>query len=363
MEKGGMKRYGYLFEQVCDFSSLGRACRRAFAGSGSTEEACRFNFHLEKELLSLKKELNEETYLPAPYRYFKVSDPKERIISVASFRDRVVHHAVVAALEPIFERTFIFDSYATRKGKGSHRAVRRAQAFLQQHGWYLKLDVEKYFDSIDHGILMELIARKVKDARLLRLLERIIHNSDVSRGLEEGKGLPIGNLTSQFFANVYLNALDHHVKDKRGEKAYIRYMDDMVVFADSRDQLRETLKDIEEYIAENLKLRIKERATCINTRLHGLPFLGYRIFPKVIRVKRENLKRVKARLAGRIAEYGRGEISEAELAMSARSWFEFVGFADSLALRQSFLGPLAALPEGDMLNVMMEVSQGSQRNP
>ena len=338
-----MKRNGHLFEALCEYAHLYRSFLKAFRGSGKTAEACRFCFHLENELLLLKKEIEGGAYEPAPYRYFNIYDPKERVISVARFRDLVVHHAVVGVLEPLFEPAFIHDSYATRKGKGTHKAVKRAQAFLKRYPFYLKIDIDKYFDNIDHRILLGLIERKVKDKRFLNLLERIIVNSDISRGLIKGKGIPIGNLTSQFFANVYLNALDHHLKDTLGEKAYIRYMDDMVIFSDSRDHLKALMKEIEGYLADHLLLKLKERATIINSNLHGLPFLGYRVFPKLIRVKRENLKRVKRRLVRRLSEYHMGDISEEKLSMSVRSWFEFIGFADSLSLRQSFIAPLAEL--------------------
>lgn len=150
---------------------------------------------------------------------------------MAPFRDRVVHHALVGALEPIYERCFINDSYATRKGKGTHRAVRRAQAFMRKTQGYLKTDVEKYFDRIDHAILQGIIERKIKDRNLLKLIGLIIANSDRSRGLAKGKGLPIGNLTSHFLANVYLDPLDHFLKDGLGLRYYVRYMDDMVFFS------------------------------------------------------------------------------------------------------------------------------------
>jgi retron-type reverse transcriptase len=338
-----MKRHGHLFEALCDYAHLYRSFLKAFCGSGKTAEASRFCFHLETELLLLRKEITEETYRPAPYRYFTIYDPKERIISVARFRDRVAHHAVVGVLEPLFDSSFIHDSYATRKGKGSHRAVRRAQDFLIRYPFYLKIDVDKYFDNIDHRILLRLIGKKVKDSRFLCLLERVIMNSDISRGLMEGKGLPIGNLTSQFFANVYLNSLDHYIKDALGEKGYVRYMDDMVFFSDSRDHLKRVLKDVEGYLADHLRLRLKDRATIVNSRLHGLPFLGYRVFPDLIRVKRENLQRVKKKLSKRQTEFENGSISEEELSMSVRSWFEYIGFADSLSFRQSFMAPMAAL--------------------
>jgi len=207
-----MKRKGYLFEKLCSFDNLRKSFKKAFKGSGKTKEACRFYFHLESELWKLENELKTGAYRPAKYRLFKIFDPKERTISVAPFRDRVVHHAAVQIIEPIFEPTFIFDSYATRKNKGTHKAIKKAGKLLKASFWYYKADISKYFDSVNHDILLELLQKKIKDSRLLNLLEIIIRNTGSI------KGLPIGNLTSQFFANVYLNPLDHFVKDDQRVK-------------------------------------------------------------------------------------------------------------------------------------------------
>jgi len=338
-----MKRKGYLFEKLYSFENLYAAFKKAFKGSGRTEEACRFHFHLESELLKLKEELKSDTYRPARYRYFKTFDPKERTISVAPFRDRVVHHAVVRVLEPIFESTFIFDSYATRKEKGAHRAVKRAQKYLKRGFYYFKADVLKYFDSVDHDILLGLVRRKIKDQRVLELVERIIRNSDVSRGLARGRSLPIGNLTSQFFANVYLDPLDHLIKDRLGVKCYVRYMDDMVLFSDSKVYLKDALREVRTFLGDQLKLTLNPRSTFLNSRLNGLPFLGFRIFPNVIRVKRENLKRVKSKLKERKKEFHAGLITEERYVMSVRSMFDHLSFANSFHLRSSVFVPRAGV--------------------
>jgi RNA-directed DNA polymerase len=332
-----MKKKGYLFETLYSFENLHEAFKKAFRGSGRTEEACRFHFHLERELLKLREELQSNTYRPARYRYFKTFDPKERTISVAPFRDRVVHHGVVRVLEPIFEPTFIFDSYATRKGKGTHRAVKRAQKFMRSGFHYYKSDIRKYFDSVDHEVLLGLVSRKIKDGKVLELVERIIRNSDVSRGLSCGKGLPVGNLTSQFFANVYLSPLDHFAKDQMGVKCYVRYMDDMVIFADSRVYLKEVMAELKTFLNDELKLSLNPRSTFLNSRRSGLPFLGFRIFPRLIRVKRENLKRVKGKLKKRKRELREGLITEERFVMSAGSMFDHLGFADSFQLRSAML--------------------------
>jgi retron-type reverse transcriptase len=328
-----MKRIGHLFEQVVAFDSLYQAFRRAFKGAGRTEEACRFAFHLEPQLLQLQRELADGSYYPAPYRYFEIFDPKQRTISVADFRDRVVHHAVVGALEPVFEPRFIFDSYATRKGKGTHRAVKRAQGFLGRFEYYLKVDVDKYFDAIDHHILIELVQRKVKDKRLIDLVGRILAASDASSGCTQGAGLPIGNLTSQFFANVYLDGFDHWAKDRMGIKGYLRYMDDMVFFDRCRQRLITLLKEAEIHLNHSLKLMLKPTVTMIHHRRHGLPFLGYRIYPQLLRVAKPNLKRMQRRLHMSRSAWQQGRMSDEDYAIRLQAHNAHLAFADTFQLR------------------------------
>jgi len=332
-----LKRVGHLFPDVCAFENLYQAFKKAYQGSGGTFEACRFRFYLEGELLKLKRELESETYQPGQYRYFTIHDPKERTISVAPFRDRVVHHALVGVLEPVIDRRFIYDTYANRKAKGTRRAVRRAQDFSRHYRYYLKTDVAKYFDSIDHHVLLDILARSVKDRQVIALVSRIAANSDRSRGRDEGKGLPIGNLTSQFFANLYLDPLDHHVKDESGCRAYVRYMDDMVFFSNCGDDLKKMRVRVQVFLADRLRLRLKESATLLNTTAHGLPFLGFRIFPGTIRVRQENLRRLKKNMKRRLADYESGGMDEEEFGRSLRSMFEHLSFADSHGLRRRML--------------------------
>lgn len=329
-----MKRVGKLFDKVCDFDNLLRAYKRAFRASGRTPAACEFCFRLEKEILQLQRELLSGEYQPAPYRYFRISDPKARIISVADFRDRVVHHALVGVLEPVFERRFIYDSYATRKNKGTHKAILRAQSFIRKNFFFLKTDIAKYFDSIDHNILLALISRKIKDKDILALTETILRNSDESRGMRRATGLPIGNLTSQFFANVYLDPLDHFIKDERGVKYYIRYMDDMALFSEDKGFLKEILAMMRDFLKEKLKLELKQSATFINTRIHGIPFLGFRIFPKLKRIKSENLRRFRQRLRQRQWEMESGRIAESAYGMSLQSLVAHLKFGDTMQLRK-----------------------------
>lgn len=226
------------------------------------------------------------------YRQFKIFDPKERVISVVPFCDRVMHHAIMNVLESVFERQFIFHTYACRKGKGTHAAARYALKKARTCSHFLKLDVKKYFDSIDHFVLKRLLCRIIKDARCLSLLFGIIDS--YSSGVD-CKGLPIGNLTSQFFANYYLSVLDHFVLEQLKPKGYVRYMDDIVIFENSAARLKEVFRVIDDFCNKGLLLTLKPPviAPCRN----GVPFLGWRITPSGITVLKKTRRRMKAKIA------------------------------------------------------------------
>lgn len=309
-----MHRINHLFDQVTSYENLATAFRLARRGCGDGPTVCRFFFHLERELLRLQDELQANRYIPGAYHFFTIHDPKERVIAVAPFRDRVVHHAIVRVLTPIYERVFTFDSYATRPGKGTHAAIRRAQGFLRRWSFYLKTDIAKYFEHVDHDMLLEILARKLKDACLLRLLERIIRHAPTP-----GMGLPIGNLTSQFLANVYLDPLDHQIKDQLGVQGYLRYMDDLVLFHDDKHALGRLQSFLQDFLADRLRLRLKPEATFLQRASHGLSFLGMRIFPHLIRVKRENRRRSFRRLRQTIAAWEQGDITEEGMQQSLTS--------------------------------------------
>ena len=308
-----MKRHRNLFDRVVTFENLLRSFKRAYRGCSKSLEAKVFDFHLEPELLALKAELESGTYRPGGFRTFRIHDPKERTISVAPFRDRVVHHAVVGVLEPIYERVFIHDSYATRKGKGTHKAIARVQRFLHTHRWYARADIRHFFETVNHDVLLSIVTRKIKDPQVMELLDVII------RAVPTPTGLPIGNLTSQFFANVYLDPLDHHLKDHLGVKRYVRYMDDLVFLSNDPEELKGWLKQVEGFVRDRLRLELKAKAVYINRRENGIGFLGARIFPKHLRVKRTNLKRCLDRFQGRVMEFGDGKITEDEFTASQTS--------------------------------------------
>ncbi|MDR4488197.1 MAG: reverse transcriptase/maturase family protein, partial [Nitrospirales bacterium] len=234
-----MKRINGIWSQLVSFQHLLEAFRKARLGKRGRLGVGEFELNLEKNLFALQRELQEERYQPGAYRLFTIYERKPRVIAAAPFRDRVVHHAVLSLIEPLCDRTFISDSYACRRGKGVHAAVDRYQAWCRTYRYVLKMDIRHYFPSIDHDLLKEKLRRRIKDARVLALLDRIIDGSphtdsacgyfpgdDLFTPLTRCVGIPIGNLTSQFFANLYLDDLDHFIKQALQIRPYLRYVDD-----------------------------------------------------------------------------------------------------------------------------------------
>ena len=363
-----MKRARGLFEEVCALETLHLAYLKARKGKLDRSEVAEFTFHLDQELVRLRDELSAETYVPGPYRQFVVVESKKRLISAAPFRDRVVHHAVCHVIEPIFERSFIYDSYACRVGKGQHKAVERFRKFLRSNRYVLKGDVRRYFPSIDHEILRSLLARKIGDKRLLGLMETIIAHSpclwsattpslhamtesshftsddpmwfpgdDLLTPLERRRGLPIGNQTSQFFANAMLDPLDHFVKEGIRERYYLRYCDDWVVCGNDKGHLHEVKAAIRTFL-EGLRLRLHTDKPQVFPADQGTDFLGYRVFPTHMRVRKANVHRFKRQLRRMQEAYERGEMTWEEVTASVRSWLAHAAHADSYRLRRALMG-------------------------
>ena len=328
-----MRRQGHLFEKVVGFCELCAAARRAAKGTRS-RESLRFLFELEPEVLRLQRELLEGTYRPGPYRVFHVADPKPRRICAAPFRDRVAHHALCAALEPVFERYAIDDSYACRKGKGVLAAVRRAQALARRHGWFVKLDVARYFESASHSVLLGALARQVKDRRVLELVEVFVRAG--APGSPPGRGLPIGNLTSQHFANFYLGALDHHALQVAGARGYARFMDDTVAFGRDRQEVQRLRDELTAFIEGPLELRVKESATVVDRVSAGVPFLGMRVWPRLVRLDGHRVRRWRRRMRDAERTVAATPEAEDEVALSAQSVVAWVAQADTSRLRSSF---------------------------
>jgi retron-type reverse transcriptase len=329
-----MKRKGFLFEKLCTFENLLLSGQKAIKGKKDKTTVAAFHLNMEKELLKIQKNFNNMTYQPGPYHCFLIFEPKRRYICAADFNDRVVHHSVCNIIEPIFDKMYIFDSYACRKNKGSHKAIKRVQYFASENGFYLKADIKKYFESMDHEILTQLLERKIKDKKFLFLLRRIIEHP--VPGYRPGKGVAIGNLTSQLFANFYLDFLDHYIKDELGVKHYVRYMDDFILLSNDKVKLHRLKADISRFLGQRLFLELKENASFIAQVKDGISFLGFRIFPNLIRLTHRNIVRFSKKHREMIRQYYCGHLTENQLIRKSASLIGHIGHADTLCMRQHF---------------------------
>lgn len=342
-----MKRWNNLFEQITSFENLLAAFYKARKGKRKNENVATFEFHLEREILLIGKELHERTYRPGPYHTFQIYEPKERMISAAPFRDRVVHHALCNIIEPIFEPTLIFDTYANRMAKGTHKGIIRCQEYVRKYPYVLKADIKKYFPSIDHEILKQIIRRKIKCVGTLWLIDLIIDHSnqqemvldyfqgdDLFTPHNRKKGLPMGNLTSQFFANLYLSPFDHFVKETLQIKGYVRYVDDFAVFGEDKIQLIFIKSQLSDYLAIHLRLTLHPKKTVIFPTDNGISFLGQRVFPEYRLLKNENLRRFKKRLKKRVKLYKAGKITPAKMECQLNSWRGHAMQAHTKTLRE-----------------------------
>ena len=279
------------FEAIYAIDNLYWAWHKVSLGKSAKSSILEFYAALDQNLASIADDLRNGNYRPGPYNSFLIKDPKERIISASPVRDRVVQHALMNLYDPIFDRHLIFDCYACRVGKGTHKAVLRAFHFAKSSQNFLKMDVRKYFDSIDHETLKVLLAKIITDEAALNVFYTIIDSRDVC----PGKGIPIGNLTSQFFANHYLSAFDHHFKEQLHVKRYIRYMDDILVFSDDKEDLKYIYSEAASYVAEKLKLALKPQVS--GRTADGAPFLGFLVKPGGIYLQKKQKKRYKASIA------------------------------------------------------------------
>jgi len=340
-----MKRARGLFPRIVTFENLHLASRKARRGRRWKADVRQFEFNLEPELLRLQEELSTGRYMPGPYTEFVVREPKERLIHAASYRDRIVHHAIMNVLEPELERRMISDSFACRPGKGSHRAVLLCNRFARAHRYVLRCDIRKYFPSIDRGILKETIKGVVKDNLLLALLERIIDagpgqdsspayfpGDDLFTHLERPRGIPIGNLTSQWFANYFLNGFDHWAKRDLAVGPYLRYMDNFLLFSDSKAVLRKWREAVTDQLA-SLRLRLNDRQTLASRCRDGIPFLGFRVFPGFRLLIYKNKVRQRRRLKRLSMEYGMRVIGVEDLRQSVVSWIGHASWANTYRLR------------------------------
>lgn len=344
-----MKRYNRLWDEVVSFENLCLAYRKARRGKRSRPAVEQFEFHREIELARLREELIDGRYQPGAYQTFMLRDSKPRMISAAPFRDRVVHHALCNVLEPIFEKSFIFDSYASRKEKGTHRAIRRYQDFARRNAYVLKCDIRQFFPSIDHQILKGRLARKIKDDRILNLAGLIIDNSnpqatvsgffpgdDLFTCIERRRGLPIGNQTSQFFANVFLDPLDHFVKETLRCRCYLRYVDDFVILEHDENKLIRIRDQIEEFLI-GLRLWLHPRKRVISSVRDGIRLLGFRVWPRRIWLPKDALRRVRRRFRSFRTRFQDRSIELSEIHQRLQAWLGHVRMLSSESYRNRIL--------------------------
>ena len=336
-----MKHPPPSFDAATEFHALCDAARRAARGKKRARATAEFLFALETEALALQRELLAGTYRPRPYHTFEIYDPKPRTISAADFRDRVVHHALCHALEPILERYAIRDSYACRPGKGILAALHRVRAFAGRFEYVLRLDVRRFFASIDHAVLIDRLARYVSDPRLMALARTCIEAG--APHCLPGRGLPIGNLTSQHFANFYLGAMDRFIKQTLRVRGYVRYMDDLVILSDCKRHLWTLHDQIAAYVSQALRLDLNARATQLMPVTQGIPFLGFRIWPRVIRFNPRNARRFRRHFRNLRAALDDGLMTEDHAVRCASALLGWARHGDTHRFRISFF---ARLDEG-----------------
>ena len=334
-----MKRKNHLIESIVTADNLRLAFYKACRGKRTTPEVLHLRDNLDDELSKLRSELLEGSFVWGPYDSFKVFDPKERLISAAPFMSRVAQHALINICEPVFEAYQIFDSHACRKGKGLDAALRRALSFSRHGDWYLKMDIRKYFDTIDHAVLKDLLSRRFKDKAVTRLFDSVI----ASYATLPGKGAPIGNLTSQYFANHYLAPLDHFIKEDLRVRRYVRYMDDFVVWSSSKSELMETNQQIDAFLQERLKLILKP--VQINACDRGMTFLGYRIFPHGAGLAKRSRDRFRRKAMLYTKFYEAGLWDEAEAARHMEPLLAFVRRGASRDFRERVIKECGLCPE------------------
>ncbi|MBT7307329.1 MAG: RNA-dependent DNA polymerase [Gammaproteobacteria bacterium] len=342
-----MRRIGNLWPRLLTFENLLLAYRKARCGKKQRKSVAYFTLNLERELLQLQRELGEGSYQPGEYRLFTIYERKPRNIAAAPFRDRVVHHALMNVIEPPLDRTFIYDSYACRKGKGVHAAVARYQKWAERYGYVLQMDVAQYFSSIDHRILKQKLRRRIKDKNILSLCDQIIDTGpqqpadgriyfpgdDLLTPIERPRGIPIGNLTSQILANLYLDELDHAIKEQFRIAAYLRYVDDLAILDDDKGRLHE----LREWVRERLvtdRLVLHPRKSHITPVGVGIDFLGYHLFPQRRLLRNDNGHRFVRKLRGFARGYAARILDWGDFNPSVQSWIGHAQHADTKGLRR-----------------------------
>ncbi|MBD3164069.1 hypothetical protein GF323_02640 [Candidatus Woesearchaeota archaeon] len=340
-----------LYDALCSYDNLFLAYKKARKHKTTKVYVIEFESNLEINLNQLRSELLLHSYQPKHLVNFTVRDPKTRKISKSEFRDRVIHHALCNIIEPIFDKTFISDSFANRIDKGTLNAVKRFDHFRRKANknntlpcYVLKADIRKYFENINHNILLKIIKHKIKDKNIIWLIRKILKNCATQRGGEGlfncEKGMPLGNLTSQFFANVYLNELDKYVKHKLKAKYYIRYVDDFVILGSDKNRLEKHKENINNFLRQKLKIDLHPDKSKILPMGSRLTFLGFRIFSHHKLLKKSNLRNMRKKFRLMIYWYKNCEIDYDSIYDFMEGWFAYAKHANTHNLRKKISAEL-----------------------
>ncbi len=336
-----MKIYENLFEAIISVENLFLAWEKFRKGKRSRKDVQKFEWLLEPNLFQLHRDLKSRRYKHGKYHTFYIQDPKQRLISKAEVRDRVVHQALFNILNPIFESGFISTSFSCRVGKGTHRGVLAVDKMIRQvsHNYtrpcfVLKCDIKKFFRSVDHELIIRTFAKRIKDEDALWLLERIIGSFP--------DGMPIGNLTSQLFANIYMNEFDQFVKQTLGVKYYARYTDDFVVIAESEDYLINLLEPVRAFLTKELSLELHPNKVSIRKYRQGADFLGYVILPYRKQLRTKTKQRVIKKIDQRLSEYKDKSITTYDLSQSLASYHGVLQHADTHKLKKKIQSRITA---------------------
>ena len=330
-----MKTYRKIFDKIISLENLELAYKKARKGKTKKDYVIEFESNLKENVLQLHTELKNETYKPEPLKTFTLRDPKTRVISKSAFRDRVIHHAICNIIESIFDKTFINECCANRKGKGNLYALSLFDKYKKKvtnnntkTAFCLKADIRHYFFEVNQEILLNILRRKIKDERTINLINKILKNYP-----DKEKGMPLGNLTSQFFANVYLNELDYFVKHKLRAKYYVRYVDDFVILHENRIQLEVWKFFINKFLKENLQIELHPEKSRVIPLSRGVDFVGFRNFYYYRLLRKRNVKN----MLNKIKSFKGGFVSYEKLLESFQGWNAYAKWANSHKLRKSVL--------------------------
>lgn len=338
-----MKIWHNFYSELIIIENVFRCYQEFRVGKKKKRDVIAFEQDLKNNLINLHKILSQKIYQPGSYTAFYVRDPKLRLIHKATVIDRIVHHIASAQLEKIYEPTFYAHSYSCRKNKGTHKGVLTLQKLALKASknnartcWALKCDVKKFFASVNHKILLEILARRIKDDDFLNLLKKIVESfySDKTLDLNDKKGIPIGNLTSQFFSNIYLNELDQFIKHKLKVKYYIRYADDFALISHDREYLLSLVKPIQQFLKDWLDLELHPEKIILSKFGSGIDFLGYIIFPKYILPRTKTKRRLIRRIKSKIRDFKAGKITEESLNSTIQSYYGFLAHAATYEFRK-----------------------------